>query len=73
MTILITGGAGFIGSALAKKLVAMGYEIIIVDNFNSYYNPKLKKDRLKYLLNNYKYKLNEQMSNHLKFQILIEY
>ncbi|OGG87178.1 protein CapI [Candidatus Kuenenbacteria bacterium RIFCSPHIGHO2_02_FULL_39_13] len=57
MTILITGGAGFIGSALAKKLVAMGYEIIIVDNFNSYYNPKLKKDRLKYLLNNYKYKL----------------
>jgi UDP-glucuronate 4-epimerase len=57
MTILITGGAGFIGSAVAKKLAAKGNKIIIVDNFNNYYNPQLKKDRLKHLLEGVDFKL----------------
>jgi len=32
--ILITGGAGFIGFHLAKKLEKLGFEIVILDNFS---------------------------------------
>ncbi len=55
--VLITGGAGFIGSAVAKKLIERGDEIVIVDNFNDYYNPKLKYDRIKIFLKGLKFKL----------------
>jgi len=57
MKILVTGGAGFIGSAVTKKLIARGDKVVIIDNFNNYYNPKLKKDRLKIFLKGYKFKL----------------
>ncbi|HLC95156.1 MAG TPA: SDR family NAD(P)-dependent oxidoreductase, partial [Patescibacteria group bacterium] len=50
MKILITGGAGFIGSALAKKLMERGDKVILIDNFNDYYDPKLKEDRIKIFL-----------------------
>ncbi|MFA7466608.1 MAG: NAD-dependent epimerase/dehydratase family protein, partial [Parcubacteria group bacterium] len=46
MKILITGGAGFIGSALAKKLMDRGDKVVMIDNFNDYYDPQLKKDRI---------------------------
>ena len=39
MTTLITGGAGFIGSRLALRLLADGEPIVILDNFNDYYDP----------------------------------
>jgi len=55
--ILVTGGAGFIGSHLSRKLIAKKRQVIIVDNFNSYYSPKFKKERLKILLPKNKYKL----------------
>lgn len=42
MKILITGGAGFIGSNLADKLNSLGHEIFIIDNFNDYYSPERK-------------------------------
>lgn len=48
--ILVTGGAGFIGSAVARKLGELGSEIVIVDNFNTYYDPVLKEARVKKLL-----------------------
>ena len=48
-TILITGSAGFIGFHLAKKLLDLNNKIIGIDNFNSYYDPKLKLDRNKIL------------------------
>ncbi|MBI4256912.1 SDR family NAD(P)-dependent oxidoreductase [Candidatus Uhrbacteria bacterium] len=48
--ILITGGAGFIGSHVAKRLIQSGHEVIIVDNFNPYYDPDLKRARLRILL-----------------------
>lgn len=54
---LITGGAGFIGAHIAKRLLGLGNEVIIVDNFNDYYNPKLKQQRVKGLLKNLKFKV----------------
>lgn len=57
MKILITGGAGFIGSHAAKKLIERGDSVVIVDNFNDYYDPQLKYDRVKYLLKGLKFKL----------------
>ena len=55
--ILITGGAGFIGSAIAKKLMDRGDQVVIVDNFNDYYDPSLKEARIKKFLKGYKFKL----------------
>jgi len=46
MKILITGAAGFIGSALSIKLLDRGDIIIGVDNHNDYYDPDLKEARL---------------------------
>jgi len=57
MKILVTGGAGFIGSNLTKKLIDRGDEVVIIDNFNDYYDPQLKKDRIKKYLKGYKFKL----------------
>lgn len=49
MKILVTGTAGFIGNALAKKLLARGDEVIGLDNINDYYDINLKYGRLKEL------------------------
>lgn len=46
MKILVTGTAGFIGSALALRLLARGDEVIGIDNLNDYYDVNLKKARL---------------------------
>ena len=48
--ILITGSAGFIGHALALRLLAEGRDVIGLDNLNEYYDPQLKRDRLAQLL-----------------------
>lgn len=48
-TILITGIAGFIGSSTAHVLAGRGDTVIGVDNFNSYYDPTLKRSRAKRL------------------------
>lgn len=55
--ILITGGAGFIGSATAKKLIDRGDQVVMIDNFNDYYDPSLKEARIKNFLKGYKFKL----------------
>lgn len=54
MKVLITGGAGFIGSATAKALMERGDTPVLIDNFNDYYDPKLKEDRIKKFLKDYK-------------------
>lgn len=43
MTVLITGGAGFIGSQLALRLISEQQSVVILDNFNDYYDPTLKR------------------------------
>ncbi len=51
MKILITGAAGFIGYHLTNKLIKTKHKIFGIDNFNNYYSVKLKKDRVKDLIN----------------------
>jgi len=46
MKVLITGAAGFIGNALALRLLDRGDEVIGIDNLNDYYDPSLKQARL---------------------------
>lgn len=50
--ILITGGAGFIGSNLAHSLLSNGNTVVAVDNFNNYYNPQIKEDNIADLRDN---------------------
>jgi len=53
MSVLITGAAGFIGSATARALLARGDSVIGIDNLNSYYDPSLKQARLDSLSRDY--------------------
>ena len=46
MKVLVTGSAGFIGSALSIRLLARGDSVIGIDNHNDYYDPALKEARL---------------------------
>ncbi len=46
MSILLTGGAGFIGAATAERLLERGDKVVVLDNFNDYYAVSLKRDRI---------------------------
>jgi UDP-glucuronate 4-epimerase len=43
--IVVTGAAGFVGAAVAERLLAAGHTVVGIDNFNSYYDPALKESR----------------------------
>jgi UDP-glucuronate 4-epimerase len=49
MKLLVTGAAGFIGSATAQRLLEQGHEVVGLDNLNDYYDVTLKEARLKRL------------------------
>jgi UDP-glucuronate 4-epimerase len=51
MAILVTGGAGFIGSHVCRALIDEGEQVVCVDDFNDYYDPKLKEYRAATLKN----------------------
>jgi UDP-glucuronate 4-epimerase len=44
--ILVTGGAGFIASHLCEALLAEGAEIVVIDDFNDYYDPAIKRGNI---------------------------
>lgn len=55
MKVLVTGSAGFIGSALSIRLLERGDDVVGLDNHNNYYDPDLKEARLSRHLDNPKY------------------
>ena len=46
MRILVTGGAGFIGSHLVEKLLGAGHAAVILDDFNDFYDPQIKRENI---------------------------
>jgi len=46
MRVLLTGGAGFIGSHLGERLLARGDELVVLDNFNDFYSPAIKRENI---------------------------
>lgn len=55
--ILVTGGAGFIGSHLVRRLLNDNRSVICVDDFNNYYSPLMKENNIKQFLNKKNFKL----------------
>jgi len=55
LKILVTGAAGFIGSAVCEKLLERGNNVIGIDNLNDYYDPNIKKARLAKISKNLNY------------------
>ena len=51
--ILVTGAAGFIGSAVSEKLLSENNKVIGIDSINDYYNPLLKQKRIKNIEENF--------------------
>ncbi len=59
MSILVTGGAGFIGSNTVEALLARGDKVVALDNFNSYYAPECKHRNIAPFLDNPNFRLVE--------------
>lgn len=52
MNLLVTGGAGFIGSNLCEALLEKGHSVACIDNFNDFYDPGIKEKNLERCLKN---------------------
>ncbi len=59
MKVLITGGAGFIGSQLADRRLTAGDRVTVIDDFNDYYDPALKRRNVARALSHPAYRLVE--------------
>ncbi len=73
MSILVTGAAGFIGYHLIEKTLNKNKYVIGIDNINSYYDIKLKKDRIKNLKKNKKFSFYKtDLSNYKKLNNIVK-
>lgn len=59
MKIAVTGAAGFIGSHLAERLVAAGRAVVAIDNFDDFYDPAVKRQNIRGLLDSDAFELVE--------------
>ena len=59
MKILVTGGAGFIGSHLCDRLLSKGHLVVCLDNFNDFYDPQIKRQNIQPALASANYRLAE--------------
>lgn len=59
MRVLVTGGAGFIGSHVCERLVGRGDEVVAVDSFDPFYDPAVKRENLRALEGHPRFRLVE--------------
>lgn len=57
MRVVVTGGAGFIGSHLCERLLSRGDEVLAVDNFDSFYDPAIKRRNIASLIGHPQFQL----------------
>ena len=60
MKAIVTGAAGFIGSHLCERLLADGLDVVGVDNFDEFYDPKIKRSNIRTCLSNSRFRLVEE-------------
>ena len=68
--ILVTGCAGFIGSHLTDQLLISGYKVCGIDNFNDYYDPRIKEKNLRSAIKSNSFKLYR--GDILDFEFLVK-
>ncbi|UCD70869.1 MAG: SDR family NAD(P)-dependent oxidoreductase, partial [Syntrophobacterales bacterium] len=59
MVILVTGGAGFIGSHLCERLMREGHRVVCLDNLDDFYNPKIKRRNIQESIGEERFELIE--------------
>ena len=64
-TLLVTGGAGFVGSHLCEKLISLGNKVICIDHFDNFYDPSIKEQNIKNIIANplftlYRYDIRDE-------------
>ena len=71
MKIIVTGGAGFIGSHLIDRLLAGSHNVINIDNFDSFYDESIKRKNIRGHLEYSSYTLNEIVLKSNEINILL--